>query len=95
MIERRGTEDDGDPTADFLADVVPGETPWRTERPADPAPEQAVEAHTVVRPAQKWARTRAVGRGAAKAAPYVQAAAVVGWLVTEAFEAGHNSGGSA
>lgn len=88
MIEPRGVEDDGDPTADFLAEVVPGETPWRTERPAP-------EAYTVVEPAQKWSRTRAVGRGAAKAAPYVQAAAVVGWLVTEAFEAGHNSGGSA
>jgi hypothetical protein len=91
MTEPRGAQDDGDPTADFLAEVVPGETPWRTERPAEEAP----EAYTVVEPAQKWSRTRAVGRGAAKAAPYVQAAAVVGWLVTEAVDAGQNSGGSA
>ena len=66
------TQPEGDPTADFLAEVRAEETPWRTDRPAgDPAAEQAE------RP-EKWRRTRA-------AAPYIQAAAVAAWIASAAF----------
>jgi hypothetical protein len=66
-----------DPTADFLAEVRPEETPWRVDRPTEVAQAAAPEAPG--RP-EKWRRTKAAGRVAGQAAPYVQAAAVVGWL---------------
>jgi hypothetical protein len=67
---------DGDPTAEFLAEVRPEETPWRTERPpGEAAPERAD------RP-EKWGRAKAAGRAAANAAPYVQAAALATWIVS-------------
>jgi hypothetical protein len=68
------TQDD-DPTADFLDGVRAEETPWRRDRPAgEPAPERAE------RPS-KWHRV-------AQAAPYVQAAALVAWLASGAFDDG-------
>ena len=80
------TEKDGDPTADFLAEVRAEETPWRTDRPAgEPAPEQPE------RP-EKWRRTRSAGRVAAQAAPYVQAAAVAAWIASAAFGSSDDSG---
>lgn len=75
---------DDDPTADFLADVRPGETPWRVERPAVEA-EPVTEAPA--RP-EKWRRTKTVGRVAGQAAPYVQAAALIGWLVSGSLDDG-------
>jgi hypothetical protein len=74
---------DEDPTADFLADVRPGETPWRVERPAADADIEAVPA----RP-ERWRRTKTVGRVAGQAAPYVQAAALIGWLVSGSLDDG-------
>lgn len=69
-------KDGEDPTADFLAEVRPEETPWRTERPpGEEAPERAE------RP-EKWGRAKSAGRAAAKAAPYVQAAALATWIVS-------------
>jgi hypothetical protein len=66
---------DEDPTADFLDGVREEETPWRRDRPAgEPAPERAE------RPS-KWNRV-------AQAAPYVQAAALVAWLASGAFDDG-------
>lgn len=78
---------DEDPTADFLADVRPGETPWRVERPV-----AAVEAAEVVPEApgrpEKWRRAKTVGRVAGQVAPYVQAAALIGWLVSAGLDDG-------
>nr|WP_225958211.1 hypothetical protein [Amycolatopsis lexingtonensis] len=62
------------------------ETPWRRDRPAgEPAPERAE------RP-ERWGRTRAAGRAAAQAAPYLQAAALAVWLASGAFDDGSGSG---
>ncbi|GAB3159392.1 hypothetical protein [Amycolatopsis sp. NPDC004378] len=70
---------DDDPTADFLDEVRAEETPWRRDRPpGEPAPERAE------RP-ERWGRTRAA---AAQAAPYLQAAALVAWLASGAFDDG-------
>jgi len=66
------TDTEGDPTADFLAEVRAEETPWRTDRPAGEAAPERPD-----RP-EKWRRTRA-------AAPYIQAAAVAAWIATAAF----------
>ncbi|MEV7038121.1 hypothetical protein [Amycolatopsis sp. NPDC051061] len=73
---------DEDPTADFLAEVRASETPWRRERQPG---EQALE--RAERP-ERWGRTRAAGRAAAHAAPYLQAAALVAWLASGAFDDG-------
>ncbi|WP_206795208.1 hypothetical protein [Amycolatopsis sp. MtRt-6] len=73
---------DEDPTADFLDSVRAGETPWRQDRPPDeraPSPAERPE---------RWGRTRAAGRAAARAAPYLQAAALVAWLASGAFDDG-------
>jgi hypothetical protein len=74
---------DDDPTADFLDEVRAEETPWRRDRPAgEPAPERAGRS-------EKWGR---VARTAAQAAPYVQAAALLAWLASGAFDGGSGSG---
>lgn len=87
MSEPHGGDGDDDPTADFLAEVLPGETPWRTDRPAASSP-VSVEDFAGDGPGDgRWSRTRAVGRAAGKAVPYLQAALVAG-LVIEAIEAG-------
>jgi hypothetical protein len=79
------TEQDGDPTADFLGEVRTDETPWRTDRPAgEPVPEQPE------RP-EKW--TRSVGRVVGEAAPYVQAALFAGWIATSFADSGGSGGG--
>ena len=73
---------DDDPTAEFLDGVRAEETPWRRDRPpGEQAPERAE------RP-ERWGRTRGVGRAAAQAAPYLQAAALVAWLASGAFDDG-------
>ncbi|WP_410589769.1 hypothetical protein [Amycolatopsis sp. lyj-23] len=77
---------DEDPTADFLDDVRAEETPWRRDRPAG-----ARETPPAERP-ERWGRTRAAGRAAAQAAPYLQAAALVAWLASGAFDDGSGSG---
>ncbi|MDS0136233.1 MULTISPECIES: hypothetical protein [unclassified Amycolatopsis] len=78
---------DNDPTADFLDEVRVSEPQWRRDRPAgEQAPERAE------RP-ERWGRTRAAGRAAAQAAPYLQAAALVAWLASGAFDDGSGSGG--
>ncbi|SEP46382.1 hypothetical protein [Amycolatopsis saalfeldensis] len=82
------SEQDGDPTADFLAEVRADETPWRTDRPAgEPAPEQPEQP-------EKW--TRSVGRAVGQAAPYVQAALFAGWIASSFAGSGdsQNLGGS-
>jgi hypothetical protein len=78
---------DEDPTADFLDSVrTDEEAQWRRDRPAgERAPERAE------RP-ERWGRTRAAGRAAAQAAPYLQAAALVAWLASGAFDDGSGSG---
>jgi hypothetical protein len=77
---------DEDPTADFLEEVRVSEPHWRRDRPAgEPAPERAE------RP-ERWGRTRAAGRAAAQAAPYLQAAALVAWLASGAFDDGSGPG---
>lgn len=79
MTDKDGGKDGEDPTADFLAEVRPEETPWRTDRPpGEAAPERAERPE---RP-EKWGRAKAAGRAAANAAPYIQAAAVAGWIVS-------------
>ncbi|MGW3997614.1 hypothetical protein [Amycolatopsis sp. NPDC004772] len=73
---------DQDPTADFLDEVRVSEPQWRRDRPeGEQAPERAE------RP-ERWGRTRAAGRAAAQAAPYLQAAALVAWLASGAFDDG-------
>jgi hypothetical protein len=76
-------EPKADLTADFLADVRPEETPWRVDRPAEVAEATVPEAPG--RP-EKWRRTKIVGRVAGQAAPYVQAAALIGWLASDGFD---------
>jgi hypothetical protein len=77
---------DDDPTADFLDGIRAEETPWRRDRPpGEQAPERAE------RP-ERWGRARAAGRAAAQAAPYLQAAALVAWLASGAFDDGSGSG---
>jgi len=78
---------DDDPTADFLESVrTDEETQWRRDRPVGSrAPEPAE------RP-ERWGRTRAAGRAAAQAAPYLQAAALVAWLASGAFDDGSGPG---
>lgn len=88
-MSERDKKPDEDPTADFLSGVRPEETPWRTDRP----PEPEVEAGPVVAgPPEKWRKTKAVGRVAGQAAPYVQAAALIGWLATGSFDDGYDGG---
>jgi hypothetical protein len=78
--------EDDDPTADFLDGVRAEATPWRRDRPSgEQAPERAE------RP-ERWGRTRGAGRAAAQAAPYLQAAALVAWLASGAFDDGSGSG---
>ncbi|ATY13778.1 hypothetical protein CU254_27600 [Amycolatopsis sp. AA4] len=79
------TEPDGDPTADFLAEVRAEEPPWRTDRPAaaEPAPETGSEP----------GRARSVVRAVGEAAPYVQAGLFAAWAATSIAEAA--DGGSA
>jgi len=72
---------DDDPTADFLDEVRTEETPWRRDLPPGSRAERAE------RP-ERWGRTRAAGRAAAQAAPYLQAAALVAWLASGAFDDG-------
>ncbi|WP_158880568.1 hypothetical protein [Amycolatopsis anabasis] len=79
MTEQRGPK--ADPTADWLAEIRPEETPWRTERPATAEPAPDHPDHPV-----KWARTRKAARIAGQAAPYVQTAALAGWVATEIFD---------
>ncbi|MEV6897756.1 hypothetical protein [Amycolatopsis sp. NPDC051372] len=81
------TDPDGDPTADFLADVRAEQTPWRTDRPADAeGPEQAGK---TARPG----RFSRVGRAVGEAAPYVQAALFAAWIATSVADSGDSSGG--
>lgn len=83
------SDSDGDPTADFLAEVRPGETPWRTDRPADvPAPET---------PERPEGRARQVVRAVGEAAPYVQAGLFAAWVAMSVADAanGGDSGSSA
>lgn len=72
-----------DPTAEFLAEVRPEETPWRTDRP----PGEVVPEHPErpERP-EKWGTRQGGGTPAANAAPYIQAAAVAGWIVSGALD---------
>jgi hypothetical protein len=82
------SEQDGDPTADFLAEVRADETPWRTDRPAgEPASEQPEPAEHP----EKW--TRSVGRAVGQAAPYVQAALFAGWIASSFADSGNTGGG--
>lgn len=78
------TEQDGDPTADFLAEVRADETPWRTDRPAG---ESAPEGSEETQHPEKW--TRSVGRAVGEAAPYVQAALFAGWIATSFADSGN------
>src|SRR5947208_17118193 len=73
---------DEDPTADFLAEVRAPETPWRRDLPPGERPERAERV-------EKWGR---VARTAAQAAPYVQAAALLAWLASGAFDDGAGAG---
>ncbi|WP_037357243.1 hypothetical protein [Amycolatopsis orientalis] len=72
------TEPDGDPTADFLAEVRAEETPWRTDRPADAVPEPEI--------APGPGRARSVVRAVGEAAPYVQAGLLAAWVATSIAE---------
>ncbi|WP_410583420.1 hypothetical protein [Amycolatopsis sp. lyj-108] len=86
MTDKDAGKDGEDPTADFLAEVRPEETPWRTERPpGEEAPERAE------RP-EKWGRAKSAGRAAAKAAPYVQAAALATWIVSGTLDDSDDTG---
>jgi hypothetical protein len=81
------TDPDGDPTADFLADVRAEQTPWRTDRPVDAeGPEPAGQTG---RPG----RFSKVGRAVGEAAPYVQAALFAAWIATSVADSGDGSGG--
>ncbi|WP_409186181.1 hypothetical protein F9C11_18880 [Amycolatopsis sp. VS8301801F10] len=80
------TDPDGDPTADFLAEVRAEETPWRTDRPADadPAPEAG--------PGPGPGRARSVVRAVGEAAPYVQAGLFAAWMATSIADSADGGG---
>lgn len=84
-------EPDSDPTADFLAGVRPQETPWRRERPVDPVEPQAGEAID-----ERSSRSQTFAKAARRAAPYIQGAAVAGWVASaalnERYEDGYETG---
>ncbi|WP_326564878.1 hypothetical protein VSH64_23780 [Amycolatopsis rhabdoformis] len=81
------TDPDGDPTADFLADVRAEQTPWRTDRPVEAEGPEGV--------GQQIARGRfsRAARIAGEAAPYVQAALFAAWIATSIADSGDGSGG--
>ena len=70
-----------DPTAEWLEGVRAEETPWRQDRPAGHLPPEPV----VHEPA-RWRRT--VGR----VAPYLQAAAVAGWVASSVLDDDYDEG---
>jgi len=74
------SDPDGDPTADFLAEVRTEETPWRTARPvsAAPGPVEAADPEDAGGPGKARKAVRAVGA----AAPYVQAGLFAAWVAT-------------
>ncbi|WP_020661147.1 hypothetical protein [Amycolatopsis benzoatilytica] len=72
------SDPDGDPTADFLAEVRTEETPWRTERPADAVP----AAPDVPAETREPGRARKAVRAVGEAAPYVQAGLLAAWVAT-------------
>ncbi|WIX83166.1 hypothetical protein QRX50_21605 [Amycolatopsis carbonis] len=81
------TDSDGDPTAEFLADVRAEQIPWRTDRPVDAEEPEGV--------GQQITRGRfsRVGRAVGEAAPYVQAALFAAWIATSVADSGNGSGG--
>ncbi|GAB3376078.1 hypothetical protein [Amycolatopsis echigonensis] len=82
------TEPDGDPTADFLAEVRPEETPWRTDRPADAAGEPVPKA------GPEPGRARSVVRAVGEAAPYVQAGLFAAWIAMSIADSSDGGGSS-
>jgi len=91
----QSADPDADPTADFLNHVRPEETPWRRDRPADPAEQEGGGDE----PAGER-RSHTFAKAARRAAPYIQGAAVAGWVASAAlddqyedgFEQGYDSG---
>ncbi|GAB3505013.1 hypothetical protein [Amycolatopsis cihanbeyliensis] len=73
-----------DPTAEWLAEVRPPETPWRVDRPPEAAAEQQVAGEPGPAPGT-WQRARTAARAVGQAVPYVQAGAVLGWAAGAAF----------
>ncbi|WP_216216117.1 hypothetical protein [Amycolatopsis aidingensis] len=73
-----------DPTAEWLAQVRPPDTPWRVDRPPEAAAERPPAGEQGADPV-KWRRARAAARAVGQAAPYVQAGALVGWAASAAF----------
>ncbi|MGW4484924.1 hypothetical protein ACWEOE_13900 [Amycolatopsis sp. NPDC004368] len=80
------TDPDGDPTADFLADVRAEQTPWRTDRPADAVPEGV--GYQIAH-----GRFSKAARIVGEVAPYAQAALFAAWIATSLGNSGDGSGG--
>jgi hypothetical protein len=68
-----------DPTAEWLAEIRAGETPWRTDRPRTEPSGEPVDAAP-----EKW--TRKAARIAGQATPYAQSALLIGWLAAAAYD---------
>ncbi|MBB3664286.1 MULTISPECIES: hypothetical protein [Prauserella salsuginis group] len=83
--ESRRADDDradepADPTAEFLADVRPEETPWRTERPP------AEQAGSPIPDANERTRFQRVAGAVGGAAPYLAAGGAAGWVSAQAYD---------
>lgn len=70
-----------DPTAEFLADVRPEETPWRRERPPGEAAPEENQGQTTT-----W--RQALGR----ASTGLTAASAVGWVASSALNEEYDEG---
>jgi hypothetical protein len=76
---------EGDPTADFLASVRPGDLPWRTDRSASSESRGGPDAEKLAeRPGQyDWpGRRHTAARVVENVAPFVQAALFAAWIAT-------------
>ncbi|GAA1218155.1 hypothetical protein [Prauserella alba] len=78
--DEQWADDPADPTAEFLADVRPEETPWRIERP--PA-EQAAQP---IPDANERTRFQRVAGALGGATPYLAAGSAAGWVSARAYD---------
>ncbi|MCP2253307.1 hypothetical protein LY13_002057 [Prauserella aidingensis] len=78
--EGERADEPADPTAEFLAEVRPEETPWRTERPP------AEQAGSPVPDANERTRFQRVAGALGGAAPYLAAGSAAGWVGAQAYD---------
>lgn len=73
-------DEPADPTAEFLADVRPEETPWRIERPP------AEQGQPPIPDANERTRFQRAAGALGGAAPYLAAGSAAGWVGAQAYD---------